>query len=401
MKKYFILIFILLSFNVFGNNIEHTDRGFHLESEDGKFSTNLQWRAQLRYAYPDDGDPRNPSQFTDEGLNNFELRRLRMKIGGHGFREWVKYYFEIDLQPSRSVDDDSSKSSSRIIDYRLDLQPTEKIGLRLGQWKINYNRERVDSSGRQQFVERSIVNRIFTIDRQVGVMVKGRLAKGTSLDMRYWAGLFNGEGRATDNKSTDLMKVIRLQWNPLGVDLKWRQSDVKYHRKAGLSIAAAYAQNKGPCTRWSSSGCGSLDGFSIGTSNQYEINQAVQETAFKYKGFSWQQELHWKEIDDSSTGLSHNYTGGYAQAGYFFNKMIPSIPKEMEFAVRFAQVNEPDSDDFSLDNIRREYTVATNYFISGHNNKITLDYSRLTLSDASSSEKFQDNRVRLQWDVSF
>ena len=72
--------------------------------------------------------------------------------------------------------------------------------------KSNYNRERVDSSGRQQFVERSIVNRIFTVDRQVGVMIKGRLNKGTVADMRYYAGIFNGEGRSINNSGKDMMK---------------------------------------------------------------------------------------------------------------------------------------------------------------------------------------------------
>ena len=40
-----------------------------------------------------------------------------------------------------------------------------------------FNRERVDSSGRQQFVERSIINRTFTIDRQVGISFEGTSTK--------------------------------------------------------------------------------------------------------------------------------------------------------------------------------------------------------------------------------
>jgi phosphate-selective porin OprO/OprP len=380
-------------------------KGFHFESDDGLFSTNLQWRAQMRFSNPGDGDPKTPADFTtDPETNNFELRRVRMKIGGHGYKPWLKYYFEVDLQPSKSFSASSSNASARVIDWRIDVQPWEEFGFRLGQWKINYNRERVDSSGRQQFVERSIVNSVFTLDRQIGAMIKGRLNKGTAFDMRYFAGLFNGEGRASDNANSHMMKMARLQWNILGGDLKWRQSDVKRHEKPTLQIAGGWAGNRGPCTKWSSSGCGALGGFtsvSSSTGNRFDIEQYVAELAYKYQGLSVQSEYHWKDIEDTETGVTYDLKGSYAQVGYFFNEINKSIPEELELAFRYAFVDEPDSSNITLENTREEFTVAANYFIAGHNNKITLDYSYLTLDDASGNRTYSDNRIRLQWDISF
>jgi phosphate-selective porin OprO and OprP len=383
-------------------NSYYHKKGFHFESQDGRFSTNLQFRAQMRFSKPFTSDPRTSGSFSPTELNNFELRRVRLKIGGHGYK-YVKYYFEVDLQPSRSVSTAASSSTARVIDWRIDVQPYEGFGFRIGQWKINFNRERVDSSGRQQFVERSIVNRIFTIDRQVGAMIKGRLNKGTYADMRYYAGIFNGEGRSINNSGKNIMKMIRLQWNPLGRDLKWRQSDVKRHAKPTLSVAGAYANNRGNCTRWSSSGCGSLDGLAVNTNdNQFDINQYVVEVAYKHQGLSVQSEYHWKNVADDNTRLDHDYEGAYAQAGYFFNEINKSIPEELELAFRYAFVDEPDSTGNILQqNTRREYTVGANWFIAGHGNKVTLDYSHLTLDDASSKRSFSDDRVRLQWDISF
>ena len=381
---------------------KHHKKGFHFESQDGNFSTNLQWRAQMRFSKSFTSDPRTSGSFSPTESNNFELRRVRMKIGGHGYK-YVKYYFEVDLQPSRSVSTEASSSTARVIDWRIDVQPYEWFGFRVGQWKINYNRERVDSSGRQQFVERSIVNRIFTVDRQVGVMIKGHLNKGTATDMRYYAGIFNGEGRSINNSGKDMMKMVRFQWNPFGRDLKWRQSDVSRHEKPTLSIAAAWVGNRGNCTRWSSSGCGSLDGFAVGTNeNQFSINQVVAEVAYKHQGLSLQSEYHWKNVDDDQTGLDHDYEGAYAQSGYFLNEINESIPEELELAFRYAFVDEPDSTGNILQqNTRREYTVAANWFIAGHGNKVTVDYSHLILDDASSKRSFEDDRVRLQWDISF
>jgi phosphate-selective porin OprO and OprP len=383
----------------------HYKKGFHIESDDGLFSTNLQWRAQMRFANPGDGDPLSLANFeTDPKTSNFELRRVRMKIGGHGYKPWVKYYFEIDLQPSRTFTSSSANTSARVLDWRLDVQPWQEFGFRIGQWKINLNRERVDSSGRQQFVERSIVNSIFTIDRQIGVMVKGRLIKGDHFDMRYYAGIFNGEGRTVDNANTQMMKMARLQWNLLGQDLKWRQSDVKRHEKPALQVAVGWSGNKGPCTMWSSSGCGNLRGFTDeATSNgtRFDINQWVAELAYKYQGLSIQSEYHLKEIKDTEVLQTYDLKGSYAQVGYFFNELNESIPEELELAFRYAFVDEPDSDILTLTSNREEYTAAANFFIAGHSNKITVDYSYLTLDDASSSRSVNDNRVRVQWDISF
>lgn len=377
--------------------------GFRLETRDGNWRTDLQWRAQTRFTTPYRSDPRQISAL-DGDQSNFEARRLRMKIGGHGFQPWIRYYFEVDLQPSRDVDDSSASASARVIDWRLDLAKWDWGGIRIGQWKVDLNRERVDSSGRQQFVERSISNRVFTMDRQVGVQLRGHLFQETPADMRYYAGVFNGEGRGVNNADDNLLYMGRLQWNFLGRDLPWRQTDVEFTELPTGSLALAGFTTTGSCTRWSSSGCGNLDGFekpADAAPDQYDINQVVQEFAFKYRGFSAQQEFHRKRIKDRVTGVRSELTGGYVQAGYFFNNIFPSVPKPLELAVRYAYVDEPNAVDLSLENSREELTIGANWFFAGHNSKLTLDYSWLDIDDSFLFMEESDNRLRFQWDVSF
>ncbi len=382
----------------------HGSSGFRLETRDGNWQTNLQWRAQLRYTNPYFGDPRQVDDFEESGTSSFEARRLRMKIGGHGFQPWLKYYFEVDLQPSRDPDSSAVSSSARVIDWRIDIAKWDWGGFRVGQWKIDMNRERVDSSGRQQFVERSIVNRIFTIDRQVGVQLRGHVFKNTPADLRYYVGVFNGEGRGVRNVDEDMMYSGRLQWNFLGRDLALRQSDVEYTDKPTGSFAIGGMTTNGPCTRWSSSGCGNLDGFTspiVAEGDQFNVEQAVQEFAFKYRGFSIQQEYHRKSIRDRVAGSKNDLTGGYLQTGYFFNNVFPVVPAPLELAVRYAFVEEPNEVDRIFDNEREELTLAANWFFAGHNNKLTLDYSYLTVDDGFTGIDDDANRIRLQWDVSF
>ena len=58
-------------------------------------------------------------------------------------------------------------------------------------------------------------------------------------------------------------------------------------------------------------------------------------------------------------------------------------------------------EDARYERERQEFTIAANWFFAGHNNKLTFDYSYLTLDDSALGEDEGDHRVRLQWDVSF
>jgi hypothetical protein len=236
------------------------------------------------------------------------------------------------------------------------------------------------------------------------VQLRGRAFKGTRADLRYYLGVYNGEGRGVRNVNEDMMYSGRLQWNFMGRDLPTRQTDVEFTEEPTGSLAFGGMTTSGPCTRWSSSGCGNLDGFTspvAADGDQFKVEQAVQEFAFKYRGFSLQQEYHRKYITDRVAGTENDLSGAYLQTGYFFHNMMPSIPAPLELAVRYAFVEEPNEIDRSFDNERNEYTLAANWFFAGHNNKLTLDYSYLTLDDGLSGLDDEANRIRLQWDVSF
>ena len=94
-------------------------------------------------------------------------------------------------------------------------------------------------------------------------------------------------------------------------------------------------------------------------------------------------------------------TGFYIQSGYFFNNMFESFPAPLELAAGYAFVSEPNKSDRSVYNEREEYTLGANWFFSGHNNKVTVDFSRLTLDDGLLGSNHSDNRFRIQWDVSY
>jgi phosphate-selective porin len=352
--------------------VSYGKNGLEFKSRDGNYAMQLGVRLQLRYSYPEDGD----SIPADPEASTFRVRRARLKIGGHGYRPWLKYYFEYDW-PSNSL-----------LDWRGDIALFKGATLRVGQWKVEYNRERVDSSGAQQFVDRSIVNSPFTLDRQIGARLGGHLFPDTPGYLIYNAGVFTGVGlNQPSNDDTNMLYVGRLQWNFFGRDLPFSQSDVEYHENPTGSLAVAGANNRSNRKTFPSSS-------PQGANGEFKINQAVQEFAFKWRGFSVQQELHIKSVDDQVNGKRTTSYGAYVQTGYFPHALISFIPQPLEFAYRYAFV---DPDDTVRSDVKREHTVAANWFFAGHRNKITVDYSHLSQEGGFTPV----DRVRLQWDVSF
>jgi phosphate-selective porin len=306
-------------------------------------------------------------------------------MGGQLYREWLTYYTEYDFP------------SERLLDLRFTVSPDEVAQFRFGQWKVPYNRERVDSSGNQQFVERSIANDFFTLDRQQGVAVFGRLWAGRAADSWYNLGVFSGSGRGADFYMGARPLVLgRWQWNFLKRDLGFSQSDVGYRDKPAGSLALSAANWRGGFTAYSSAGGKQLPGFAAGDDDRYDVNQAMIEAAYQYRGFSFQSEFHWKHVRDTAAQADTDLAGGYVQAGVFPHTFWPGVPKPLEFAARYAEV-DPNQDQ--ANDHQREATLAANWFFNGHRNKLTLDFSRVT-DHAAAAGRREQNRVRLQWDIS-
>lgn len=370
----------------------YTSKGTVFGSDDGAVGGKINVRSQMRFSAPFRSAPRSSRDFDRADEGDVRFRRARFKIDGHLGKSWIKYKYEHDL-----VD-------GRLLDLRFDIGP-EWLKLRVGQWKADYSRERMDSSGKQQFTERSIVNRAFTIDRQKGAMALGRVNKGTSADMQYFAGVFTGQGRGVfrerrvpgDARDGSPLWLLRYQWNPVGGGVSLSQSDLEPEKGPRLSFSVATSGNRSSYTRFSSSGGGQLDGFEPGLPGQYSIQQQLEETAFKYRGLSIQHEWHWKRVRDNLDGRRVNMRGSYWNAGYFLHESFRKVPKQLEIAGRYAFVDPQTG--VSGDRIG-ELGGAVNWFFNGHNNKLTLDVSRYGLLREDGSRR-SGIGARLQWDVSF
>lgn len=363
-------------------------KGLEIKSSDGLFSINPAFRFQFRFFTPYDADPRSIEGFNTDTRPTVFLRRVRFKMSGHIGKPYFRYAFQYDFVVSN------------LLDANLSFTKLRGFNITIGQYKAPYNRQREISSSKQLLVERSIVNRAFTIDRQVGVTFSGNLGGENVANFNYWASVYTGTGSlSTVNDDKNLMYAGRLQWNFLGkeMDLGENDSDLENSAVPKASVAVAGATNISPYTRFSSSGGSLLDAFLRGEPGQYKIDQLAQDFLIKYKGLSLLQELHYKEVDDRINDVNVDMRGYLVQIGVFPGYLIEGITEKLQLAFRYAYDDENTS--ANEQSYRDEFVVGANYYFNKFRNRLQADFSVLDLR--LPTETINKSRFRIQWDITF
>ena len=362
-------------------NINYGEKGWELTHGEN-YKMNVQLRFQFRAVYIS-SDSTFFINEEDNAKSSFNIQRARIKIGGHAFKPYLNYYLEYDFP------------SNNLLNFELTYSKYEWLQLKVGQWKINYNTERYISSGKQQLADRSIANRYFTLDRQMGVALKGNVFTNKIGSSSYNLGVFNGSGIGTKNENGNVLLFARYQWNFSKTIAKSYFSDLQTLQKPEGFVAFSYVNNQSAYTNFSSSGGSELPGYPAGSKSQYQITQLAMELFFKYKGFSLTNENHVKNVLDVVQNSESTLYGGYIMTGYFMHQTVHFIPKDLEFVVRYAQVQNTSLFNHSIN----EYSSGFNWFFNEHRNKLTLDFSYIENNDFDPDQ--DTYHLRLQWDISF
>ncbi|MFK7952147.1 MAG: FmdC precursor, partial [Ekhidna sp.] len=233
-----------------------------------------------------------------------------------------------------------------------------------GQTKLPGNRERVISSQKLQFVDRSLVNSRFTLDRDKGIQLHH---KSSNSKFKQALALSIGEGRnIIDNNPGQGYQVTgRLEFLPMGSFTNkgdYFGSDLEREPSPKLSIGlTGDLNNNATRTR------GNLGGFNTDVDGNYltnDLRSVFVDMMFKYNGFSAAAEYANRGTGSSNNGFGTG-NGIVAQAGYL-------LPSNWEIAARFTDINASSSS--SLNN-QTEYTLGVSKYIVGHSVKIQSDIS--------------------------
>lgn len=330
---------------------------------------------------------------------NFLIRRARFKFNGFAFSPKLKYKFELGLS-NRDISGGSqfTRDTPRyILDAVVMWNFAPDWELWVGQTKLPGNIERVISSGNLQFVDRSLLNSGFNIDRDVGLQLRHKDRLGKNMVIREKIAFSQGEGRnVTQGNEGGLQYTGRLEILPFGEFTskgEYSSSDLKREPTPKLMVAATYDHNNNAVRERSN--LGSYMFLADGSLYETNINTLFADAIFKYKGFSFQGEFARRdaeaaiaaEADGTATGDVVNVGNSLnVQAGYL-------LQSNWEFSGRYTTV--------SLDNIAGgtntdQYTAGVSKYLSGHKLKVQSDLSYTTINNQGDNWMF-----RLQLDVHF
>ena len=374
-------------------------RGFYFETQDKRFSMKINGRIQFRYSYEDRDNIHDSDEAQDD--SSFRIRRARVKFSGKAYKHF-KYKIELALSSTGTVD---GSKAVELYDWWASWNKNPALSVQFGQWKVPWNRQRVVSSQNQQMIDRASSQDEFTMDRQIGMMVHGKLF---NKKFEYYAGMFNGNARnQKENGNNENLYIARVSWNPFGAYGKGIgevESDINFSKKPIAHLSAAIAYDGAADREKFSSTTIDLDP-PVGTGvTLKEVNKTsvVAEYGLKYRGFSTSAEAYWRKFDDIRANHIDSVGSGviidrgfFVQGGYFI------LPKTVEVAGRYSLV---DFDDERDEDAIREVALGVNWFINGtHDNKLQFNWIRQDneLPNSVSRSDDIDNFYRIQYQLAF
>lgn len=351
----------------FGQNLSDDTygKGLTVQAKDSSFFVKFGFRFQTLYLGTTDLRTR---EYQEQML----IRRSRLKFEGFAYDPRVTYKVELALSNrdhSSGHEPEFSETASIVLDAVMKWKFSPGWELWFGQTKLPGNRERVISSQKLQFVDRSLVNSRFNLDRDVGVQLHH--TSGSNVIFKQALAISLGEGRniTEDIPSSGRQVTGRVEILPMGEFTgkgDYFGSDLKREKTPKLSIGLTGDYNsqtvrqRGNLGRFLYNELTPEEGDYLYTN----ISTFMADMMFKYNGWSVASEYAKRDVADDDKGFGYG-DGFVVQAGYL-------LPSNWEFAGRFTDinggVNSPISDI-------TEYTFGISHYIKGHNLKIQTDYS--------------------------
>ncbi|MDB2656507.1 OprO/OprP family phosphate-selective porin [Crocinitomicaceae bacterium] len=337
------------------------------------------------------------------GTSQFLIRRSRLKFGGHAFTPKLKYKIEFGLsnRDVGKVATDNNLAPRIILDAVLKWNFYKNFTLWAGQTKLPGNRERVISSANMQFVDRSLLNKNFNIDRDIGVQLRHHFTMGKNFRVQKMFAVSQGEGRnLTQNNLGGLQYTGRVELLPFGQFASkgdYVGAAIKREEKPKLSLAFTYDYNDRAVKTRSNMGSYMWDnseGNDDGLFNS-NITTIFADMMFKYKGVSVMAEyanrnadiINHYSADSTNTASVMAGSGLNVNLGYMFKN-------NWEVAGRVATYT-PHVD--YVDNAEQRYTLAVSRYIVGHALKVQGDVT-YKMEDNSTNSALM---YRLQIDIHF
>jgi hypothetical protein len=356
-------------------------KGIRFKTEDESFGLKIGVRVQPRWDYVYSEDTK---AFEQQAW----VARGRLKFDGFMVNPNLRYKIEFDVVGGYVRD--------AMVKYRF----AKHSDIWFGQGKLPGNRERVVSSGNLQFVNRSITNNAFNIDRDVGIQFHHFFEVGNKMIIRDMYALSTGNGIRNKLFKPKPSLTAKIEVLPMGLfegKGDYVSGDLK--REKTLKMAVAFSADYNMDTYKTHSHIGTV------LDANRDLLTLNADILFKYQGWSFMSEWGMRsapnesavvyDAGDIATDAYYTGWGINTQTGYLFKN-------NWEIALRYAFTDPDDlldkNNETRLDFYQKQtdHTLGVSKYLVGHKLKVQAD---LTYRE----REFDQNQIhgRLQMEIHF
>ena len=299
------------------------------------------------------------------------VKRLRLRFDGYIYSPKLVYSIQLGFTPYDTKELPNS-NTNLVRDAIVYYVPNAHWNIGFGQTKIKANRARVNSSSALQFVDRSIVNSEFNLDRDFGFFgeYNGRIGKRFRLSAK--GSITLGEGRNWSTSSDGgLAYTGRLELYPLG-RFKSKgdviEGDFEHEERVKILLAGAYSYNSRAVRIQGQNGALMPEG------EHRNLGSYFFDFILKYRGFAFYTDFMGRTCD---TPLFDGNEGIFVYTGKGLNLQTSYLIKQKwEIALRNSTMF-PDGEVQSLAGYRRwnQTTIGVTRYLIGHSLKLQADAS--------------------------
>jgi hypothetical protein len=339
-------------------------KGLNIEAKDSTFSVKFGFRFQTLYQYEN-------NRATGESVDNLLTRRSRLKFDGYAFNPNIEYKLELalsnrDQSNGEEPQPEFGATANIVLDAVVKWHFAPGWEVWYGQTKLPGNRERVISSQKMQFVDRSLVNSRFNLDRDLGIQIHHSSGSSFVFKQAFAVSLGQGRNVVIDNPYGGHQFTGRLEFLPMGEFTgggDYFGSDLKREKSPKLSIGISGDLNQKAVRNRGNLGTFLKDDVT-GEYISNDLKTIMADLMFKYNGFSFASEYAKRTTGQPNNGFGTG-NGIVFQGGYL-------LPSNWEFAGRYTVIDGEDSSPIAD---VKETTFGISKYVQGHNLKIQTDLS--------------------------
>ena len=367
----------------------HSSEGLRLMTKDSSSAINIRFRMQNRVDFESEAS-------FDAGLidQNGFVKRMRLRSAGYVMSKRVTYSFQLGFSPG-DMDISNSPYPQIIRDAMVFYRASDNFKIGFGQTKLPGNRQRVVSSGEQQFVDRSLLNATFNLDRDFGMQAYYKTNLGKA-GLNLQGALSTGDGRNITDRGKGMAYTGRVEFLPMGkfkMGGDYFEGDWAYEETPKISLGSTYSFNDN-ATR-----VGGQIGRDLYQSS--DITTVMADALIKYRGWASATEYVYRNAANPITRNDENLIRNIYIGSGLNTQLSYQFRNHLEIAARYTNLEVNDKIGAIAEEVE-EYTIGVNYYYRWHRVKIQSDITfqkrEIPLNDIDEEDR---NPVILRFQVEF